>query len=620
MDRAQEETGFRVKFEPSGISCRGKAGQSLLEIAVDRNIFIRSDCGGKGRCGKCTVSADPADHLSPVGDSESAQLSTEQIRSGLRLACQTTPQGDVTVSVPESAREDAEGIGKTDVHGDFSCKPMVGRRVISIPSLSFSAAKAPRDFLTHVISSACDKEPAFKELSGLRAISRPECVQGEVTLVEHREKGVTAVFSGKREVSLGAAVDIGTTTLAAYLCNLRSGRILSSAAAANPQRRYGEDVISRITSANERDDGLSRQQEAVVVEINRLIGRCLEAAQAGSTDIDEVTVVGNTTMEQIFMGIHPHGLGFSPYLPVSRRSNNLRAKDMGLDLNPGTNVFVFPVISGFVGGDTLGVILWDRPHERKEVSLIVDIGTNGEVVVGNDQGLWTTSCATGPALEGAHILCGMRAAAGAVHRVRIEAGSYRVDCEVLGQEKGTRALGICGSGIIDTVAQMRKTGLLLPGGRIREGLPGVSTDEKGIGRKFVLIPGERSAAGREISIALADVRQIQLAKAALFVGIKRLMEAAGFERFDRLVLTGAFGARFDWKNAVSIGMLPEIPKKATVEVISNAAGRGAVMALLDRNRRQECIDLAGRVRFLELAEDPNFALEFAAATTFPELP
>ncbi len=618
MDNSDDAppASFRVTFEPMGISCRGKAGQSLLEIAADQHLPIRSDCGGQGRCGKCLVAVNPPDHLCPITDTESEILSPGQQAQGYRLACQATLRGPVNVTIPEEGLDTAEGIGKTGVHGSFSLDPMVRRRQVTVPRLSNSKEPVSRDFLSHLIDT--DTALRVREPSVLRTLSRPEFYRGDITLVNHQEKGVTAVFPGKRDRSLGVAVDIGTTTLAIYLCDIVTGKVIDSAASANPQRRFGEDVISRITHANEHASGLETLQKTVVDEINALMARCLETCGADRDDVDEVCVVGNTTMVQIFMGVHPHGLGFSPYLPVSCEPQNIRAGDLGLDLNPAANVFVFPVISGFVGGDTVGVILSERPHDREEISLIVDIGTNGEVVLGNRNGLWATSCATGPALEGAHIACGMRAAAGAIHRVRIDPDSYRVDCDILGNNDTEHARGLCGSGIIDTVAYMRKAGLLLSSGRIQEGLPGVITDEKQIGREFVLVPAGNSANGRAIALTLGDVRQIQLAKAALFVGIKLLMQTAGLDHFDRLVLTGAFGARFDWKNAVSIGMLPEVGPHTKVKTVSNAAGRGAIMALLDRNLRQEVISLAKQVRFIELAEDPNFALEFPAATLFPD--
>jgi uncharacterized 2Fe-2S/4Fe-4S cluster protein (DUF4445 family) len=615
-----EPTFFRVTFEPMGISCPGKAGESLIEVSAAQHLMIRSDCGGLGGCGKCLVAVNPKENLSPVTDTERGIIGAEKLAVGYRLACQAAVTGPVKVSIPETASDSKEGLGKTELEETFPPDPMVKRRHVSIPRLSVSSGQPPRDFLTHLTRTVDDTRLLFKDPSVIRTLSRPEFYRGEATLVCHEEKGIVAALTGKKERSLGLALDIGTTTLAAYLCDFASGAVLSSAASANPQRRFGEDVISRITHINEKDAALSDLQKIVADEINALTARCLETCDADKSDIDEVSLVGNTTMEQIFTGIHPHGLGASPYLPVSCEPQNLRAADVGLDLNPATNVFVFPVISGFVGGDTMGVILSERPHEDDAVSLIVDIGTNGEVVLGNRKGLWCTSCATGPALEGAHIECGMRASGGAIHRVTIDPENYRVDYDLLGNDETGRARGICGSGIIDTVAGMLKAGLLLSSGRIKEGLPGVITDEKQIGRKFVLVPASASASasGVEVTLTLADVRQVQLAKAALSVGIKLLMQTAGIDRFDRLVLTGAFGARFDWKNAVAIGMLPEIDDQTEVKVVANAAGRGAVMALLNRKYRKEGIALANQVKFVELAEDPKFAVEFPAATMFPD--
>jgi uncharacterized 2Fe-2S/4Fe-4S cluster protein (DUF4445 family) len=604
-----------------GISCQGKEDQSILEVAGDQHILIRSDCGGQGRCGKCMVAVNPSDHFSAITDAETNLFTPAQVQSGYRLACQAKLHGWAKVSVSESVLDGTEAIGKTGVQGVFSRNPMAERLFLSVPSTTNPGNKVHRDFMERIAdhsNKAFGQDLIFKDPEAIRMLSRPASYQGEITLVRHFQKGVTAVLENRRERSLGVALDIGTTTLAVYLCDLTAGKVIRSAASANPQRRFGEDVISRITYANEQDAGLGLLQEIVINECNELMELCVKQVDANLEDIDEVTVVGNTTMEQIFMGIHPHGLGFSPYLPVSCDPKDLRAGDIGFDLNPGTNVHVFPVMSGFIGGDTLGVILSERPHEREEISLIVDIGTNGEVVVGNRTGLWATSCATGPALEGAHIECGMRAATGAIHKVTIDPASHKVNYDVLGNGDQEPPRGICGSGIIDAVAGMVKSGLILSSGRIQEGLPGVVTDENGIGRRFVLTPAQKTAAGQEISITLGDVRQIQLAKSALSVGIKLLMRKAGISRFDRLVLTGAFGARFDWRNAVAIGMLPEQSFDADVNVVANAAGRGAIMALLDGKLRNAVQDISRKVHILELAEDAEFVNEFTTGTLFPE--
>jgi len=414
-------------------------------------------------------------------------------------------------------------------------------------------------------------------------------------------------------------VDLGTTTLAAYLCDLKTGEILSSEASVNPQRRFGEDVISRIAMANEREDGLKKLNRLVVDGVNFLIKRCVERVGASREDIDEVVLVGNTTMESIFVKFHPRGLGVSPYLPVKRSSINLRAAEVGLELNPGTNVYLFPVISGFIGGDTVGAILADKPFLREEISLIVDIGTNGELVLGNKEGLWTTSCATGPAFEGAQVSCGMRAVSGAIHKVEVDSVTGRPVWSVLGNESHILPLGVCGSGLIDAMAAMRKIGVLQPNGRLKEGEEGVICDEKGIGREYVLVPAAESGTSMDIRILLRDVRQFQLAKAALYVGIKLLMKYAKIKRIDRTVLTGAFGNKFNWKHAVDIGMLPSEVLAGEILSLNNLAGVGAVMALLHKKQRECAAWFSSKTRFIELAMDPEFNVRFPQATVFPDL-
>ncbi|MEW6672488.1 MAG: ASKHA domain-containing protein [Thermodesulfobacteriota bacterium] len=616
----QVSTGnHRVVFEPMGISCSAPSGKTIREIAAVRNIDIRSDCGGEGNCGKCLVSADPVENLAPVTRRETELLTPRQIRHGFRLACEAAIRGPLKVYVPLSAIDTREGTGKTGLAGEFSLNPLVKR--IMLPGSvggEFQGA-SPRDLAELVrnrVKETFGIRVSFAGPEALGMLSRSRSGAGDMTLVNHARRGITAVLSGRRERSLGIAVDIGTTTLAAYLCDFRKGGVLASAASANPQRRFGEDVISRIAFADRNDSGLTILQQTAIDEINTLMEKCVQAAGAGLPDIDEMTVVGNTTMEQIFMGFHPRGLGSSPYLPVSAGPNDFKAGDLGLKLNPGANVHVFPAISGFVGGDTVGVILSERPHERDDVTLIVDIGTNGELVLGSRNGLWATSCATGPALEGAHIHCGMRASAGAIDRVSIDPGDFTVSYDVIGGKRSPQ--GICGSGIIDAVAALRAAGLILPSGRLQEGLPGVVSDENGIGRRFILAAPRDVSTDREIFISLDDIRQVQLAKSAFAVGIKLLMRKAGVDHFDRLVLTGAFGARFNWKNAADIGMLPETAHRAEVKIVENAAGQGAVMALLDSSLRDRIHETAQQVRVLDLAREPDFAEEFAAGTLFPD--
>jgi len=610
----------RVVFEPMGVALDVEPGKSILEIASDNSIPIRSDCGGKGLCGKCLVAVNQPDNLSRLSEQEMRFLKQEQVDDGYRLACQAKVNGPVNIAIPSGSIDSGEAGYKTGISGNFTPDPMIERLFLPASGSREAQEDGAMDLVGRVrrrMKKETGKEVEFRQVHSLRSVSSPFVCNHDITVVNHLERGVTAVLKGDRRRSLGVALDIGTTTLAAYLCDLAKGELLASSATANPQRRYGEDVISRISYANEYESGMEMLHKTVTQGINEIIGRCLEKAGAEREDVDEVTVVGNTTMQQAFAGIHLNGLGFAPYFPVARIIEDMTASDLGLGLNPGTNVHFFPMISGFVGGDTMGVIISERPYERDDISLIVDIGTNGEIVLGNRKGLWVTSCATGPALEGAQIECGMRASSGAIHRLGIDPDSLRVSYEVLGEPEGDRPRGLCGSAIIDSVAEMLRNGIMLPSGRLKEGMPGVITDEKGIGRQFILVPAEKSQGGKEISITLTDIRQIQLAKGALATGIKMLMKNANVNHIDRIVLTGAFGARFDWRNAVAIGMLPDAKAFSRVEVVENAAGVGAIKALLNRSHRKIAEGLVPSIRFLELAEERDFPTQFAMAMTFP---
>jgi len=383
--------------------------------------------------------------------------------------------------------------------------------------------------------------------------------------------------------------------------------------------RHGADVITRIAFASQTSGGVDLLQRLVIDEINSLLLACLKSCAAATSDVDEIVIVGNSTMQHLFCRLNPYSLGISPYRPVTHLASDWRASDLGLNVNPFTNVHVFPVISGFLGGDCLAAILADRTYLRNETTLLLDLGTNGEIILCNGPNLWATSCATGPAFEGAHISCGMRAVPGAIHSVRINPANYSVSYDFFTAPGIDAPQGICGSGIIDTVAEMRRAGVLLPGGRFNEGVPGVKSDSSGVGRSFVLVTAELSATGLPVELTLKDVRQLQLAKGALEVGLKLLMKSAGIENVDRLVLTGGFGSSFNWKNAAAIGILPASITDRHVESIDNAAGVGAVAALLSENLRSEAVRLSTRIRVLELNDDAEFKTEFPMSVGFPLL-
>ena len=549
----QEERSHKITFQPMGIRGRALYGKTIMAVAADHSVNVRSDCGGQGLCGKCLVKIFPSDHASPPSDNEIRLLSPECIIKGGRLACETEIRGDTSVSVSESALDSREAIGKT--------------------------------------------------LGG--------------TVPAENRKNIQS--SESKGTSLGIAMDLGTTTLALYLCDLRSATILTTISEANPQRRYGEDVISRIAYTNENSDGVEVLNGLLVEVINAMINQSLINTGHNRNEIEKITVVGNTTMQHLFVGLHPGKLGTLPYMPESCQSQIHQAGDLRLSVNRKCLVYVFPVISGFVGGDTVAVILSEAPYRKNEIFLILDIGTNGEIVLGNRESIWVTSCATGPALEGAHIECGMRASSGAIEKIFIDPVSYQVDYTMIGDDSTMQPRGLCGSAIVDAVAEMLKAGLISPSGRLCEGLPGIVADEKGIGREFVIVRGDNGKKPAPVVLTLSDIRQVQLAKSALSTGIKLLMKHSGIDRFDRVVLTGAFGARFNWRNAVDMGMLPDCVYQTDVALVENCAGRGAVLALLDESLRDEIEKVARGAHLLELANDPEFTMEFAFQTTFPQV-
>lgn len=587
----------------------------IATLLAKQGVSIRSDCGGRGLCGKCRVLVHSPATVSLPNESELKVLSAADLEAGYRLACQTQARGEVTVSLCEDTHEPREALSKTNAQGRFHVDPTVTRMQITPKALTGGET---RDILSHIGSTVASPEAVtLTDPMILADLSRSWAAGNTLTLVTHRDRGIIRIISEDEHKPLGLAVDIGTTTIAAYLCDLTQGNILASSGCANPQRRHGEDVISRINYASEHEEALYELKAMVTEDINRLIRDCLEKVGGCGWDIDELVIVGNTSMQHIFCGMDPYSLGRSPYLPVTVSATEWRGIDLELEVHPHTNVLVFPVISGFVGGDAVAAVISQDLDLAQDVCMLVDIGTNGEVVLSKAGELWATSCATGPALEGAHISCGMRAVPGAIEKLSIDPLNLNVTCDVLGGRNGAKPLGMCGSGIIDAVAEMRRSGIVLPNGRINESVPGVTLDTRGIARAFTLVEADATENGRPIQMTLQDVRQIQVAKAALAVGIELLMEVAGVERLDRLILTGAFGARFDWHHAAAIGMLPSCCVTGSVQPVENAAGLGAVRALLDRKCRERAMRVSQRAKVLELAEHARFQTEFLSAVDFP---
>ena len=617
--RGEKDSGLgpRVGFGDQGPGVEVAPGATLLEAADAAGVELASDCGGQGTCGKCLVKVHPPDSLEPLTQAEEDLLTREQISLGLRLACQARIIKDLDlVEVAGGSSSGGHVREKEGISGEFSVDPHVRREVLEAVGQPKGEETGRSDLKQWLF------ERAGRGFSGLdpqvlRDLAQPWCYGQEVTLVEDLKAGPTALLPGRRTRSLGLAVDLGTTTVAAYLCDLGTGRILGAAGATNPQRRHGEDVISRIAHTDREPQGLAQLAGAVRETIDDLARELLGRVEGEREDIDRVSLVGNTTMQQIFAGIHPHALGRAPYLPLTKEALELRAAELDLNLNPGTRVHIFPVISAYVGGDALAGVLAEGRSGPGSI-LIVDIGTNGELVLMGPDGAWATSCATGPALEGAHISAGVRAVDGAIHKVEDSPAGGPPLCRLIGGPE-SKPIGLCGSGLIDAVAVLRRAGAILDSGRFDEAREDVEKDGNGVGRSYTLFPAELTKSGAAIKLTLQDIRQVQLAKAALYTGIEMVIQSSGVKRVDTTVLTGAFGAKFDWRNAAAIGLFPPEAVSGRVVPVVNAAGKGAVMALLDRTEQARAQTLARTIKVLELSQDARFTQRFTEALAFPKI-
>ncbi len=625
----------RVVFSPSGMRGRVRLGTQLDQAARDIGADLQSLCGGKGQCAKCRVRVlegvpddlgltSCAAHLSAPTELEKKLFPAEDLHSGWRLACQAMVIGDVAVEVPDESRAGKQVICKAPGCQSVELDPTVRRHGL-YPCLSgTSNSIGAWEEIARTMGPPAYSSPPLPDLPLLQILPPVGTdSSGSTTIVVRESVECIAVFKDPPSAITGVALDIGTTTLAAYLCDLETGAVLATASAVNPQVSLGEDVISRIAYANGCADGRRNLQKLVIESVNTMIEDLARQAGVSPACMLDMTCVGNTCMHHLFLGIDPSGLGRSPFIPVICRSLDFKARDLGIHIAAGAWVHMLPVIAGFVGADSIGVLLALEPHNLDENVLVIDVGTNGEIVVGNHGRLICASCATGPALEGATLRHGMRAAPGAIERVRIDPVTLAVDVSIIsgdtGSKKSALAVGICGSGIIDAVAQMFLVGVIGKNGNLNRRLdvPNMTRDKDGV-PAFVLVPADQTATGREICITQDDVRAVQMAKGAIHAAVRILMKELNLSSFDRVLLSGAFGSRIDPASALAMGLFPYCPVER-VRSVGNAAGDGARLALLSRKKRLEAARVARQVQYIELTDHPDFQREFALAMWLPHM-
>ena len=637
-------TEHLVIFMPSGRRAHIEEGATVLDAARQMGVDIESICGGRLTCGKCRIQVEEglfqkhgitsrAEHLTPPGSEECDLLARMEGADG-RLSCTARVAGDILVFVPEESRAQKQIIRKSATERVIEIAPSVRQVYVEVTEAQLGEHRGDWGRLQDALAEQWQLENLTIDLPTLRrlqAVLRKGKWNVTVTLWQERE--VIDVQPGYEEGVYGLAVDIGSTTIAGFLCDLRTGELLATDSTMNPQVAYGEDLMSRVSYAMTHNDGLDKMHTAVIETLNKLAARAAREAGIQSRNIQEAVFVGNTTMIHILLGINPVELGGAPFALANRDAMDIKARDLGLRLHQGANVHVLPAEAGHVGADNVAVLIAEEPYNQDEIVLTVDVGTNAEIVLGNRAWMYSASSPTGPAFEGAQITYGMRAAPGAIERVRIDPATKRASFRVIGEERWSDqwqigpeypleaqpkhlAAGICGSGIIEAVAEMFLAGILQPDGRFDPNLNSERVQWRGRRGAFVLATAVETTTGEPILVTQDDVRNIQLAKAALYAGAKLLMRQAGISAVDRIVLAGAFGSYIDPKYAMVLGLIPDC-QLDKVYAVGNAAGDGARIALLNRHKRQEAQRIARWVRYIETAVDPNFQDEFVGAIHIP---
>ena len=626
-----------IIFTPSGKRGRFPLGTPVLHAARQLGVDVDSVCGGRAICGRCQVLVSEGEFSKFGVSSSAASLSgineVEQrydMRRGLkasrRLGCQAQILDDVVIDVPASSQVHHQVVRKAHEVRDIQLDPVIHLCVVDVEEPDMEKPTGDLQRLFEALAREWDLHDLVCDLHVLQGLQRT-LREGnwQVTVAVRRGARIVAVWPGFRDRVHGIALDIGSTTIAAHLSDLTDGEVLSSAGMMNPQIRFGEDLMSRVSFCMQNKNGAAQLTAAVREAINELIVQVTEQAELVPADIMEITLVGNPVMHHLALGINPEHLGVAPFALATDGAASLRAEELGLDIHPGGHIYALPCIAGHVGADTAAVILAEAPHQRDDITLIVDVGTNAEIVLGNRDRLLAASSPTGPAFEGAQISSGQRAAPGAIERVRIDPQTLEPRFRVIGSElwsdepgfeeviDKTGVTGICGSGIIEAVAEMLLAGIISRDGVINGDCAARNPRIRPEGRTFsyTLFEGEPG-----VCIIQTDIRAIQLAKAALYAGARLLMERFGTDKVDRIRLAGAFGNHIDVKYAMVLGMIPDCDL-GEVSSAGNAAGTGARIALLNCASRDEISALVRRVEKIETAVAANFQEYFVNALAIP---
>lgn len=638
-----------IIFTPSGKRGRFPAGTPVLTAARQLGVDLDSVCGGRGICSKCQVTPSygefpkhgvsvAADALSEWNAVEARYDEKRGLTKGRRLGCQASIQRDVVIDVPAESQVHKQVVRKRAEARDITLSPAVHLYYVEVEQPDMHKPSGDLERLLQALQTShglTGVEVDFHLLPGLQTTLRKgkwavtaAIYQSDMHATPRLTARLTALWPGYHEGPVfGLAVDLGSTTIAAHLCDLGTGEVVASAGIMNPQIRFGEDLMSRVSYAMMNEGGANEMTVAVRDGLNALSVDVAGQAGISPSEILDIVMVMNPVMHHLLLGLDPYELGQAPFALATSDALALPASTLGLELAPGTRIYILPCIAGHVGADAAGVVLSEAPEKSEDLVLVVDVGTNAEILLGDKNGVLACSSPTGPAFEGAQISDGQRAAPGAIERVRINPATKQPRFQVIGSElwsdeegfdaaiATTGVTGICGSGIIEVIAEMRLSGLVDASGLI--GGPEQTGSERcfldGRTYSYRLWQGED---GGEITITNADIRAIQMAKAALYAGAKLLMDKRGVEHVDRVVLAGAFGAHISPKHAMVLGMIPDC-ELDKVTSAGNAAGTGARIALLNREARAGIEQNVRRIEKVETAIEPRFQEHFVNASALP---
>ena len=636
------DESVKILFMPSGRRGSFPKGTPVLDAARSLGVDIDSVCGGRGLCGRCRVECmsghfpkhgltSDSENLSPFSVTEAR---FEDRKGALperhRLSCHATLLNDVVIDVPPESQVHRQIIRKDTEHRDIRLNTATRLHYVEVEAASLEDIRGEAQLLLDALKRDWDLENLQIEGAVLPRLQKA-LIEGKqaVTVAVYNARDVIAVWPGLFESPRGIAIDVGSTTVAAHLCDLGNGEVLGTASVMNPQIRFGEDLMSRVSYIMMHPEGAGEMTTVIRRALNDLFVELSEGVAGSLEDILEITLVANPIMHHILLGIDPVNLGGAPFALTTTEALELRAKDLDLHIHPGGRIYVLPCIAGHVGADSAGVILAEHPEQDSEMTLVIDVGTNAEIVLGNKDRMLVCSTPTGPAFEGAQISSGQRATFGAIERVRIDRETLEPRFKIIGSDLWSdepgfdQALGsigvtgICGSGIIEAVAEMFLAGIVSEDGVVNGALADQSSRVFSSGRTWSYTLHTASADGQsDISVTQNDIRQIQLAKAALYAGVKLLQDHMGTQHIDRIRLAGAFGSHISLSHAMVLGLIPDCPLE-NVSAAGNAAGMGARIALLDRDSRGHIEKIVRWAERIETAVEDKFQDYFVDAMAFP---